>query len=160
MTIVVLGLSCSGKSTFSNRLGKLLNLDVFHLDSYYWKSPWIINDTFNINDYIKKENAIVDGNYFNLALTERLDYCDLILYINCNIFIRIFRMIRRHIFYCLNPKGKNAISQKINIHFVFTTIYKQIYWQPKILCYLKNNYSQKLIYIKNVRNIHIADQNA
>ena len=159
MTIVVLGLSCSGKSTFSNKLGKVLNLKVFHLDSYYWKAPWIADETFNINDFIKKENAIIDGNYFNYAFKERLDYCDLIIYIDCNIFLRIFRMIKRHIIFCLNPKKKNAISQKINIHFIFTTIYKQIYLQPKILQYLKVNYHKKFIYIKNIRSIHMEDKN-
>lgn len=147
MTIVVLGLSCSGKSTFSNKLGKLLNLEVFHLDSYYWESPWIVDKTFDINDFVEKENSIIDGNYFNYAFTERLDYCDCIIYIDCNIFVRIFRMIKRHITYCLTPKKKNAVSQKINFYFVFITIYKQIYLQPKILQYLKNNYHQKLVYI-------------
>ena len=58
MTIVVLGLSCSGKSTFSNKLGKLLNLEVFHLDSYYWESPWIVDKTFDINDFVEKEKII------------------------------------------------------------------------------------------------------
>lgn len=159
MTIVVLGLSCSGKSTFSNKLGKLLNLEVFHLDSYYWESPWIVDKTFDINDFVEKENSIIDGNYFNYAFTERLDYCDCIIYIDCNIFVRIFRMIKRHITYCLTPKKKNAVSQKINFYFVFITIYKQIYLQPKIIQYLKNNYHQKLVYIKNIRSIHLEDEN-
>lgn len=58
MTIMVLGLSCSGKSTFSTKLGELLDLKVIHLDHYYWKTPWIINDNFNINDFIQKDNCI------------------------------------------------------------------------------------------------------
>jgi hypothetical protein len=68
-------------------------------------------------------------------------------------------MIKRHITYCLTPKKKNAVSQKINFYFVFITIYKQIYLQPKILQYLKNNYHQKLVYIKNIRSIHLEDEN-
>lgn len=160
MTIMVLGLSCSGKSTFSTKLGELLDLKVIHLDHYYWKTPWIINDNFNINDFIQKDNCIIDGNYFSHSFTDRLSHCDLIIYINCNVFYRIFRMIRRHIFYCICPKNKNAISQKINIQFVFLTIKKQLFWQPKIIRYLKKNCSNKFIYIKNIKNIQIGNQNA
>ena len=65
-------------------------------------------------------------------------------------------MIRRHIFYCICPKNKNAVSQKINIKFVFLTIKKQLFLQPKIIRYLKKNYSNKFIYIKNIRNIQIG----
>ena len=159
MTIVVLGLSCSGKSTFSNKLGKLLNLEVFHLDSYYWESPWIVDKTFDINDFVEKKNSIIDGNYFNYAFTERLDYCDCIIYIDCNIFVRIFSYDKKAYYLLSNPQKEKCSLSKINFYFVFITIYKQIYLQPKILQYLKNNYHQKLVYIKNIRSIHLEDEN-
>ena len=123
MNILILGLSCSGKTTFANKLGKLLNLQVEHLDSYFWKSAWVRNDDFNIDNFIGKPNSIIDGNYFQYSFSERLQQCDLVIYIDCNIFIRIIRMIKRHVCFVLNPANKNEVSQKITPYFIFLTIY-------------------------------------
>ena len=103
MNIIILGLSCSGKSTLANHLGKLLNLEVYHLDSYFWKSTWIRDETFDITHFIGKSNSIVDGNYFEYSFVERIQYCDFVIYIDCNIFARVMRMINRHLSYTLNP---------------------------------------------------------
>ena len=158
MNILVLGLSCSGKTTFSNNLGKLLNLQVYHLDSYFWKCAWICNENFDINYFIGKQNSIIDGNYFQYSFVERIQQCDFVIYIDCNIFVRILRMLKRHIFFKLKPNGKNAISQKITPYFVISTIHKHLFYQPQILRYLKSSYPHKLIYIKNVKNIQLGIQ--
>lgn len=156
MNIIILGLSCSGKTTFSDRLGQLLNLQVYHLDSYFWKSAWIRNNNFDMNFFIEKPNSIIDGNYFNYSFEKRIQYCDFVIYIDCNIIIRIFRMLKRHISFVFNSNGKNAISQKITPYFIFSTIYKQFLLQPQILHYLNTYYSKKLIYIKNIKHIYIG----
>ena len=38
--IVVLGCGGSGKSTFSKKLGVLLDIPIYHLDTFYWKPGW------------------------------------------------------------------------------------------------------------------------
>jgi uridine kinase len=38
--ILVLGAYGSGKTKFSSELGALLQIQVFHLDRYYWLSEW------------------------------------------------------------------------------------------------------------------------
>lgn len=153
MNIMILGLSCSGKTTFSNDLGQLLNLQVYHLDSYFWKSAWIRNENFDISFFIGKPNSIIDGNYFEYSFVERIQHCDFVIYVDCNIFTRILRMLKRHISFVLNSNGKNAISQKITPYFIFSTIYKQLFYQPQILHYLNSSYPHKLIYIKNIKHI-------
>lgn len=41
MKIMIIGANGSGKSTFSRKLGELLQLPVYHLDLYFWKPGWV-----------------------------------------------------------------------------------------------------------------------
>lgn len=158
MKISILGYSCSGKSTFSKVLEKKLYIKVYHLDSYYWKEPWKKNDSFDISIFIKKDSWIIEGNYLDYCLEKRLNLSDYIIYIDCNLLIRLFRMIKRHILFMNSPNNKNPISNKINLKFILITIYKSIFVQPKLIKYLKNNYNKKYIYIKNIKEINDYDQ--
>lgn len=151
LRILILGFSCSGKTLFFNKLGQIRDECIIHLDNYYWKYPWIKNEKFDILKLISKNNWIIEGTYYKYYLKERLDYCNIIIYLDCNIIVRLYRMIRRHILYLLNPRNKNPISQKINIKFLFITIYKCIFIQPKLIKNIKRNYSNKFIYIKGVQ---------
>ncbi len=38
--IVVIGTSCSGKSTLSKRISQNLNISHYELDNYYWEGNW------------------------------------------------------------------------------------------------------------------------
>ncbi|MEW5922698.1 MAG: hypothetical protein AB1746_01785 [Candidatus Zixiibacteriota bacterium] len=42
--ILVIGSPGAGKSTFSIRLGQLLDLPVIHLDYHFWNPGWIETD--------------------------------------------------------------------------------------------------------------------
>ena len=151
MKILILGLSCSGKTTLSNFLSSKMNIPCFHLDNYYWKSCWIKNPDFDINQFFNLENWILDGNYFDNQFIERLATCDIIVYLVVPLATRMFRMIRRHLKYKKNPEKYNPISSKINLKFIFSTIKKHLVLQPKILRLLNNNYKNKLIVSNNIR---------
>lgn len=153
MRLILLGFSCSGKSTLSKTLGKIYSINVYHLDEFYWKYPWVKNDNFDIADILAKPNWIIDGNYFENSFIERLDLCDAIIYLDCPLTVRLSRMIIRHIRFQFNPEKGNPVSQKITSRFLLKTIYKHIIWQPQILKFLQNNLSQKFIYIKNIKYI-------
>lgn len=155
MRISVLGFSCSGKTTFSNWLGETTNIPVFHLDQYVWKSPWIRNESFDMMELVRKESWIIDGTYYQQHLQERIEYSDFVIYLDCNIFVRFFRMIYRHITYFFFPQGKDPISQEINIKFLLLTMKKVYLIQPKLLHFLRKecNGRKKLIYVKGRKQI-------
>lgn len=153
MKILIIGLSCSGKSTLAKYIGDSFSIDTYHLDDYYWESPWIKNDDFNINKIINKKDWVIDGNYFQLEFNKRLITSDVIIYLNCPIYIRVYRMLNRHIQYCLNPLNKNPVSQKITLPFLIATIYKHLFFQPQLIKMLNKNYKRKLIYINNSSKI-------
>ena len=65
--IIVVGTTCSGKSTLAENLGKKLNLDYVELDALYWQPNWVGTPD---EEFAKKvDNAtlgtrwVVAGNY-------------------------------------------------------------------------------------------------
>lgn len=65
--IVVIGSSCSGKSTFSHSLATKLEIEYIQLDQLHWLPNWVErpNDEFRalVSKAISSESWIVDGNY-------------------------------------------------------------------------------------------------
>lgn len=129
----------------------MLNLPVYHLDNYYWLSPWVKNPSFDITSIISQDDWIIDGTYTNCCFEKRLEISDYIFYMDCNLLIRLWRMVRRHMMYLIAPTGKSPVSQKVNIGFVLSTIRKVCYAQPRILEYIRDNFPEKLQYIKGAR---------
>lgn len=81
--VLVIGGNGSGKSTFSEKLGKKTGLPVVHLDKIFWRGNWeyISREEFDLllSAELKKEEWIIDGN-FERTLEERIKFCDTVFY--------------------------------------------------------------------------------
>ena len=71
--IIVVGNTCSGKSTLANRLAKRMNVAVVDLDDFYWNSELRHAGRAALQDAITTrlanlENWIVDGTYLQDVL--------------------------------------------------------------------------------------------
>jgi len=99
--IIVVGLSGSGKTTFSSKLSKKTNLPHIHLDDYYWKKGWQATDHSKFPTIVKrlvKENPdgwIMDGNYHDASDEYQWDLADTIIFLDYPIFIIAWRIISR-----------------------------------------------------------------
>lgn len=75
--ILVIGCPGAGKTYFSKRLSKILNLPLAHMDNLYWnKDKTSVDlDTLKarLQPYLEKEEWIIDGNYHK-TLEMRLPY--------------------------------------------------------------------------------------
>ena len=83
MKIIVIGCPGSGKSTFSKKLSKILNLPIYHLDMLYHNSDGTHISKEELEEKLKtifKENNnwIIDGNY-QRTLDMRMKECDTII---------------------------------------------------------------------------------
>lgn len=83
MKIIVIGCPGSGKSTFSKKLSKILNLPIYHLDMLYHNSDGTHISKEELEEKLKtifKENNnwIIDGNY-QRTLEMRMKECDTII---------------------------------------------------------------------------------
>ncbi|HMQ81214.1 MAG TPA: AAA family ATPase [Ignavibacteria bacterium] len=65
--ILVVGANGSGKTTFANRLSKILNITHYELDNIFWKPDWkeSENEEFRakVDEVTQTESWIIDGNY-------------------------------------------------------------------------------------------------
>lgn len=100
--ISIIGSGGAGKSTLAIRLGSLLNIPVFHLDSLYWKPGWIETDH---KDWAKlqeslcnKDSWIIDGNYGG-TLDIRLKASDTVIFLDINRYACLFNVIKRTLKY-------------------------------------------------------------
>jgi adenylate kinase family enzyme len=63
--VAVVGTSCSGKTTFAERLAALLGVPHFELDALYWGAAWTVRPEFHHDVALAAEQPrwVVDGNY-------------------------------------------------------------------------------------------------
>lgn len=110
--IVILGCAGCGKSTLASKLGKKLNIPVFHLDTIYWKANWQEEDKEVFVDKQRKmiENPawILDGNYRD-TLEMRVEPCDTVIYLDYPRRVAIFGIFKRYLQY--RNKQRDSIAE-------------------------------------------------
>lgn len=83
--IIVVGSPGSGKSYFSKKLSKILNIPVYHMDNIYWREDktYISREELvhSIEDIMKEEQWIIDGNYFS-TMDQRVQRAETIIYLD------------------------------------------------------------------------------
>jgi len=63
--VVVVGTSCSGKTTFAHQLASKLNMECVELDALYWGPGWTPRPTFegDVLAAVQQARWVIDGNY-------------------------------------------------------------------------------------------------
>lgn len=97
--ILIIGCSGSGKSTLALKLGKKLNIKIYHLDKVWWYGNWenIGKEEFKQKLYniINEESWIIDGNY-SATLNYRLEYCDTVVFLDYSTLFCLINVIKRY----------------------------------------------------------------
>lgn len=158
--IIVLGNSGSGKSTFTSKLASKLNIEYLHLDTIIYKHSWNkpeFDEMENqINEFLKKDNWIIDGNFLNYS-TDRFLKCDTIYFLDINRFTCLFSVIRRYFLY----KGKKRESRsdycdeklsKDYLKWVFKDYYKTS--RKHIYKFINENPQKNIIIFKTRKQIN------
>jgi adenylate kinase family enzyme len=94
---VVIGSPGAGKSVFAERLGRLLGIEVFHLDALYWRSgspPSAVEWAELEEDVVRRDRWVADGNY-SATLTARLDAADTAVFLDLPRLVCLARFARR-----------------------------------------------------------------
>ena len=89
----------SGKSNFANKLGKILNRSIIHLDKEYFNSDWTEKYTKEewVNfqkDLLEQNEWIIDGNYKS-TLDLRMEAADTIIYFDFPKLFCLYRSFKR-----------------------------------------------------------------
>lgn len=98
--IVVVGVSASGKSTFSRRLGEKLRIPVTYMDAIMWKPGWnYIGDGETekiLNEVSEGESWIIEGYISNGSRATIFDKADTIIYLDYSPWVSSWRYIKRY----------------------------------------------------------------
>jgi len=115
---VIIGINGAGKSMLSNELGKLLNIEDFHLDKIYWKPGWVkipSEEGKAIQRKLTKRNKwIFDGNWIG-SLDIRLKPADTIIYLDFPKWFCLYRILKRGFFSRGQSFDKQeGVNEKVN----------------------------------------------
>lgn len=83
--IAIIGISASGKSTFSRELQKLTGLPIFHMDKLFWRGRWeeVPEQEYLAEEQklLQKDQWIIEG-YVDEKMSDRLKQADLVIYLD------------------------------------------------------------------------------
>lgn len=100
--VLVIGPGGAGKSTFSRRLGELLDIEVIHLDVQHWLPGWTEppKDEWarRVAELVRGDEWIMDGN-FSGTLEVRLAACDTIVFLDLPRTLCVWRALKRLVMY-------------------------------------------------------------
>ena len=121
--ILVIGSGGAGKSTVARRLGKVLDLEVHHLDKFYWRPGWVETPPEEWRETVTKliagESWIIDGNYSG-TLELRLQKCDMIVFLDMPRLLCLWRIVKRNLLYRNGgrPDIAEGCPEQLNFEFV------------------------------------------
>jgi len=159
--IIIIGNPGSGKSTLAKKLGKLLDLKIYHLDILFFKPNWVIRNKDDFDRDLKKimqeDSWIIDGNY-NRTMAMRIEHADTILFLDFPTIIPLFRIVKRRFQFRKQQREDvaEACKEKLDYEFFsFVATYRKKK-RPKVLKMLEKVEKPKQVYIfKNDKDVDV-----
>ena len=158
--IIVLGSSGSGKSTLARRIGELLDIEVIHLDSYYWQPNWVATPedewAEKVEELLGRDRWVMDGNYPS-SLELRVGYADTVIFIDQSRWVCLWRCIKRFAMH----RGENRLelaegcNEKIDLDFLKWIWNYPRDVKPKIQSLLKQHLEKQVVWLKSSKEVDI-----
>lgn len=133
MKIALIGYSASGKSTLAQKLGKLYNVPVLHLDVVHhlpgWQGKERALEQKEVEDFLNANTGwVIDGNYTKLSYERRLEEADRIYIVALNRFACLYRAFCRYLRY----KNKFRVDRAEGCHEKLDlTFIRWILWEGR-----------------------------
>ena len=88
MKISIIGYSASGKSILAQDISQTYDIPLLHLDQVNHTENWQerdLDEAINIvENFMKQDDWVIDGNYNKLKKTERLALSDIIIFLKAD----------------------------------------------------------------------------
>jgi adenylate kinase family enzyme len=161
--IMVTGVSPgAGKSTFAKKLGKALNIEVYHLDRIYWKPNWVeaTKEEFIVKnqEIVIKDSWIIEGNYSS-TFQMREEHADTIIYLEMPLIVCLYRVFKRWIkhFGKTRPDMGEGCKEKLDYKFIkyILTTYRsrKIKMRNKLENFKQSNERTQVFILKGKKDI-------
>jgi adenylate kinase family enzyme len=149
--ISIIGNGGSGKSTFANKLGRLLNRPVIHLDKEFWLPGWK-ERFFEREDWLNHqrgmtlgESWIIDGDYRD-GIAIRLEHADTVIFFDVPAWKCTLRVLKRTLNRAQPFDKAEGVKNKVSLGFI-RYLFKYPYDEVRTLL---GTYTDKRVYI--IRN--------
>lgn len=166
---MVIGISAGvGKSTFARRLGEALHINVYHLDTFFWKPNWVeaseVEFSIAQQNIVSENQWIIEGNY-NSTFEIRAEHADTIIYLELPLRVCLYRVIKRRIMNSgkTRPDMGEDCKEKIDwafIKFIVTTYYpRKRRMEERFLSFQTIGNKKDIIQLKSKKEIHTFLEN-
>jgi adenylate kinase family enzyme len=148
--VLVIGSGGAGKSSFATRLGELLNIEVLHLDKYYWRPGWVEMPKEEwlktVEELLGRDSWVMDGNYSG-TLDIRLEACDTVIFLDMARALCLWRVLKRAVIYWKGgrPDIAEGCRERFNLEFIRWVWNYSRRTRPKVVEMLKANSERKRI---------------
>lgn len=148
--ILVIGPGGAGKSTLAHQLGELLDIEVLHLDKFYWHPGWIETPKpawlKTVGELLRRDAWIMDGNYSG-TLDIRIEACDTVVFLDMARTLCLWRVVKRVIMYWnkRRPDMAEGCREKFSLEFILWIWNYPSRTRPKIIKMLEANLKEKKI---------------
>lgn len=121
--IAIIGSPGAGKSTFARQLGDITGIEVFHLDSLFWKPGWVETPRSEWvalqNWLVRRPSWIIDGNY-GATMDIRIDAADTVIFLDFARRVCLYRVAKRALRYRgrTRPDMGKGCPEKIDTAFL------------------------------------------
>jgi adenylate kinase family enzyme len=148
--VLVLGSGGAGKSTLANQLGELLNIEVLHLDKFYWHAGWIETPKAEwlktVEELLWRDAWIMDGNYSG-TLDLRFAACDTVIFLDMPRTLCLWRILKRAVMYRKKsrPDMAEGCPERLPCEFILWVWNYPQRTRPKVLGMLGSSLEGKKI---------------
>lgn len=162
--ILIIGSPGAGKSTLAKQLHDKLNLPLIHLDKLYYKQNWERPDKTEwieqVINLCKEESWIIDGNYIT-TLEVRASYADLIIWLDTNRWICLYRALSRILLLSKRKRFDMAkgCPPKFDHAHLLSIIKFPISSKPQIENILSGLIDKEVLVLKNKQSVEALLEN-
>lgn len=148
--ILVIGSGGAGKSTVATKLGQLLDLEVLHLDKFYWRPGWVESPPeewrATVTGLINRDSWIIDGNYGS-TLELRVQRCDTIVFLDMPRLLCVWRIAKRNFLYRRGgrPDMAEGCHEKLDPEFVSWVWNYPRRTRPQVIALIRTHWQEKRI---------------
>jgi adenylate kinase family enzyme len=148
--VLVIGSGGAGKSTLAGQLGALLNIEVLHLDKFYWQPGWVEMPKpewlKTVEELTKRDAWVMDGNYSG-TFDIRFKACDTVIFLDMARALCLWRVLKRALMYRKKsrPDMAEGCPEQLTLEFILWIWNYPSRTRPKIVNMLESNPDGKKI---------------